>query len=146
MHPTRPKAEGRGWVGCICIFLAFYLYSFIGYYKLLLLMVTMSSRLVTTGYYWCRLPCILTPSGIPKTEATNWRQVVKSAACTYKLSKNPFNGTPGYYRLLLLVVTTCIWCYRLHSILTPSCIPKSEATNWRLVFKSTAHISSGKIH
>ena len=46
---------------------------------------------VTTCYCCYMLPCILTTSGVPKTEATNWPQFSKICS---------FNGKPGYYRLL----------------------------------------------
>ena len=52
-----------------------------------------------------------------------------------------FNGKLGYYRILLWVVTMYS---RLLCILNTSGMPKTEATNWRLVSKSTAHIRSGK--
>ena len=60
---------------------------------------------------------------------------------------------PGYYRSLMWVVTIysrlvtySYCCHGLLCILITSGMPKTEAINWRLVSKSTAHISSGKIH
>jgi hypothetical protein len=112
---------------------------------LLLIVVNVYCMLVTTLPCSKRLPCILTSSVKPKTEAINWRIYFK-ACCTYQLRKNYFNGKPGYYWLLLWVVTmysrlvtTSYCCKRLLCILLTYCMPKTEATNWRLVL-SVLHI------
>ena len=115
-----------------------------GYYQLLLWVVTMYSRLVTYSYCCQGLLCILITSGMPKTEAINWRLVSNSTA-------HIGSGRPGYYMLLLwvvtmssMLVTISYFCKRLPCILTTSGIPKTEAANWQLVFKCTAHIRSGQ--
>ena len=77
-----PKAvNGQGRAGCsyfTCTFISTYkvrifnnISFLIGYCMLLMRVFTMYSWLVTTSYCCKRLSCILTSSGIPKTEATN---------------------------------------------------------------------------
>jgi len=104
-----------------------------GYYRLLLLEVTMYS------YH--------------KWYAKNGSHILTAnfqVNCTYKLRKKFFN--PGYYRLLFIMVsmystliTPMFCCNRLPCILTTSCMPKTEAAYWRLMFKCTAHNRSVKI-
>ena len=80
--------------------------------------------------------------------------------CPYKVRKNHFNEKPGYYRLLLWMVTMysriisrCIawWTRVMHAnavrllcILNTFGMLKTEAANWHLYSKCTAHIRSGK--
>ena len=47
--------------------------------------------------------------------------------------------------MYFMLVTTCYCCERLPFILTTSGMTKTEAINWRLIFRSCAHIRSGKI-
>ena len=94
--------------------------------------------------------------------------------CTYRVRKNLFHIKPGYYRLLLsvvtinlrLVMTTKLFCkctihirpgkiyhwkkclkFTTVEVIRDSyykCMPKMEATNWRRTSKCTAHIGPRK--
>ena len=99
----------------------------------------MYSRQVTTRY-WCEwLPRILTTSGIPKIEAINWWHVSKS--CAYISSgKIPYMRTSCYHRLLKWVITMHLRLgtdIRGYHIVIPQVVyQETEATNWRLFFKT----------
>ena len=77
---------------------------------------------------------------MPKMEAKNWQLISK---CTEHIGSRK--------QLLLLVVSVTMHPRlvtssnkRLSCMLTISWWPKTEATNWRLISKSNAHIWSGK--
>ena len=107
----------------------------------------MYPRQVTTSYCCERLPWILTTSYMSKTEAINWRLIFK-----YRV-----HIRSGKIHLMRYQVTTeycCDWLLCMYGVLLQATnvkgtltirgIPKTEATNWRLVSICTAHIRSGK--
>ena len=114
------------------------------YWKTRLLQVTVCSRLVTTMSCSQRLLCILTSSGMPKTEATNWRLVSKCTA-HIRWGKSLQLKTRILHVTVYSRLVTTISCSKMFlCILTLSGMIKTEATNWQLVSKCTAHIRWGK--